>query len=133
MKDANNGIRTSDKDLTNVCTLVDVQNCVEDFSNTSDSITLDLDKLQKDLSALIADNIGKETEMKQVEKLYDEFDQLKKAAEKTKREIAPLVFIEALKNISSITNLQYDLMLYQADLKKRDFYKYSCGHGPALK
>jgi hypothetical protein len=44
----------------------------------------------------------------------------------------PLVNTEASKNINYIGKLEEDLKAYSAAMKKRDFYKYNFGRGPAL-
>lgn len=64
--------------------------------------------------------------------MTDEFTVLKKTAKEVKKEITPLVNTEASKNINYISKLEDDLKAYSAAMKKKDFYKYACGRGPAL-
>lgn len=64
--------------------------------------------------------------------MTDEFNVLKKTAKEVKKEITPLVNTESQKCINYIAKLEEDLKAYSAAMKKRDFYKYAFGRGPAL-
>lgn len=64
--------------------------------------------------------------------MNDEFTAIKKTAKEVKKEITPLVNTAGQHNINYIAKLEEDLKAYQAQMKKREFYKYACGRGPAL-
>lgn len=92
------GVKISDKDLSEVKTLIAVQDCVQHVQNQAKPITLNLDQLQESLAYLSQNGISKEKEVKQVKKLFDEWNTLKKISKETKKEISPMVENETKKN-----------------------------------
>ena len=71
--------------------------------------------------------IAKDSQIKTIKKLTDEFNALKKLAKDIKKEITPLVNNENEKTINMIKKFEEDLKVYTNELKKRDFYQYKTG------
>jgi hypothetical protein len=87
MAKTSEGCKISEKDLTDVRTLLDVKDNVETVTNRNDEIMLMLDQLQEILRLLLANNLAKESQQKQCNKLFEEWIQLKKLAKETAKEI----------------------------------------------
>ena len=132
MKDTSAGAKTSDKDLTDVKTLIGVKDCMEQVFLQKDQKTLLLDQLDESLKFLQSHGISKDKEMKQTKKLFDEWASLNKLAKDVKKEIAPMVDNESKRNAAVITRHEEDLKTYVAAMKKRDFYRYDTGRENSL-
>lgn len=122
----------AEKNLADVRVLLDVKDHVETVTSRNDEIMLMLDQLQETLRLLLANNLAKESQQKQCNKLFDEWIKLKKLAKETAKEIKQLVITEASKNVIYISKLEEDLKAYMAGMKKREFYKYACGRENSL-
>ena len=88
---------------------------------------LNLDQLDETLKFLQENNISKDKEIKQTQKLFSDWNVLKKLAKDTKKEIAPIVDGESKKNAVEITKHEESLKQYVVAMKKRDFYRYDTG------
>jgi hypothetical protein len=91
MRETSAGLNLKEKDTTSVNVLLGVKDCVEDCVNKNDDIILQMDQLQEAFRVLLANNIGKEAQIKQVNKMSEEFTVIKKSAKEVKKEITPLV------------------------------------------
>lgn len=100
---------------------------VESVFNLNDEIVLKLDCLEESLKMFQEHGIAKDSQVKQIKKLFDEFATLKKLAKDIKKEITPLVNNENEKTINMIKKFEEDLKVYTTELKKRDFYQYKTG------
>lgn len=127
MKETLQGSLIKDKDLTDTKVLISVKDNVELVSAENDRIMLQLDQVDESLKLLQKHSLAKDSQIKQMKKLFDEWTSLKKVAKDMKKEISPLVATETQKNTSAIGKLEEDLKIYASDLKKRDFYQYNCG------
>lgn len=127
MKETVANANTKDKNLDDIKCLISVFDSVGSVMENQDSMMLQLDQLEETLNLLTSQNMGKESQVKQTKKLFDEWANLKKIAKDVKKEINPLVTQETGKNNNNITKLEEDLKAYFQEMKKRDFYKYDCG------
>lgn len=125
--DTTKGAQTKDKNIQDVKTLISVKDHVESVFNLNDEIVLKLDCLEESLKMFQEHGIAKDSQVKQIKKLFDEFVSLKKLAKDIKKEITPLVNNEAEKTINMIKKFEEDLKAYTTELKKRDFYQYKTG------
>ena len=71
--------------------------------------------------------IAKDSQVKQIKKLSDEFVNLRKLAKDIRKEITPMVQAEKEKTTNMIKKFEEDLKAYTTELKKRDFYQYKTG------
>jgi hypothetical protein len=109
MAETSEGCKIAEKDLSDVRTLLNVKDHVETVTNRNDDIMLNLDQLQETLRLLLANNLAKESQQKQCNKLFDEWIVLKKLAKETAKEIKQLCINEASKNVTYIAKLEDDL------------------------
>jgi len=115
-----------------VRTLLGVKDCFDVCNTRNNEITLQLDQVQESLRLLLANALAKEKDQKQLGRLFEEWNQLKKNAKEVKKEVSPLVNTECQKNLTYVSKLEDDLKAFQQQMKKRDFYKYECGRTIAL-
>lgn len=127
MKETQANANTKDKNLEDIKQLISVFDSVGSVMENTDVMMLTLDQLEETLALLASQNMGKDSQVKQTKKLFDEWANLKKLAKDVKKEINPLVIQETGKNNNNITKLEEDLKAYFQEMKKRDFYKYDCG------
>jgi len=71
--------------------------------------------------------IAKDSQLKSIKKLFDEWNGLKKLAKDVKKEISPLVHNENEKNLACIKKLEDDLKNFQNEMKRREFFFYKTG------
>jgi hypothetical protein len=121
------GAKTANKDLSDVKTLIGVKDCVERVQKQAKPITLSLDQMQESLAFLASNGISKDKEIKQVKKLFDDWNALRKVAKETKKEIAPMIENESKKNQVTITKFEEHMKQYMSTMKQKDFYKYATG------
>jgi dynein heavy chain len=121
------GAQTKDKNINDVKTLIGVKDNVESVFNLNDELVLKLDCLEESLKMFQEHGIAKDSQVKQIKKLFDEFTSLKKLAKDIKKEITPLVNAENEKTTNLIKKLEEDLKAYTTEMKKRDFYQYKTG------
>jgi len=107
--------------------LIGVKDNVESVFNLNDELVLKLDCLEESLKMFQEHGIAKDSQVKQIKKLFDEFATLKKLAKDIKKEITPLVNGENEKTTNLIKKLEEDLKAYTTEMKKRDFYQYKTG------
>ena len=107
--------------------LINVKESVESVQKRNDEIVLQLDCLDESLKMFQHEGIAKDSQIKNIRKLFEEWNHLKKLAKETKKEILPFVQNETDKNNSQIKKLEEDLKVYTAELKKRDFYQFKTG------
>ena len=88
---------------------------------------LRLDCLDESLKMFQEHQIAKDSQLKQIKKLFDEWTGLKKLSKDIRKEISPLVANENEKTINMIKKFEEDLKVYIAEMKKRDFYFYKTG------
>jgi aminopeptidase N len=88
---------------------------------------LKIDCLEESLKMFQEHGIGKDSQVKQIKKLSDEFANLRKLAKDIRKEITPLVQAEKEKTTNMIKKFEEDLKVYTTELKKRDFYQYKTG------
>jgi len=127
MKETVSNANTKDKNLEDIKCLISVFDSVASVMENQDTMMLQLDQLEETLNLLTSMNMGKESQVKQTKKLFDDWANLKKIAKDVKKEINPLVTQETGKNNNNIAKLEEDLKAYFQEMKKRDFYKYDCG------
>jgi dynein heavy chain len=84
------------------------------------------------LAYLSQNGISKDKEVKQVKKLFDEWNTLKKISKETKKEISPMVDNETKKNQTTITKFEETLKAFTNEIKKRGFYRYDTGKEGAV-
>lgn len=125
--DTTKGSQTKDKNIHDVKTLISIKDNVESVFNLNDEIVLKLDCLEESLKMFQEHGIAKDSQIKQIKKLFDEFTSLKKLAKDIKKEITPLVNNEMEKTTNMIKKFEEDLKAYNTELKKRDFYQYKTG------
>ena len=121
------GAQTKDKNIQDVKTLIQVKDNVESVFNLNDEIILKLDCLDESLKMFHEHQIAKDSQLKQIKKLFDEWVGLKKLAKDIKKEISPLVNNENEKTINMIKKFEEDLKIYITEMKKREFYFYKTG------
>jgi len=71
--------------------------------------------------------IAKDSQLKQIKRLFDDWTGLKKLAKDIRKEISPLISNENEKTTNMIKKFEEDLRVYTNELKKRDFYYYKTG------
>jgi dynein heavy chain len=126
--DTTKGANIKDKNIEkDVKELIGVKEHVESVYRRNDEIVLYLDCLEESLKMFQQNGMAKDSQIKGVKKLFEEWNQLKKVAKDTKKEIAPFVSNESEKNNNQIKKLEEELKVFTADLKKRDFYYYKTG------
>ena len=116
------GAQTKDKNIQDVKTLISVKDYVESVFSLNDEIILKIDCLEESLKMFADHGIAKDSQIKQIKKLTDDFTSLKKLAKDIKKEITPLVNNENEKTVSMIKKNEEDLKVYTTEMKKRDFY-----------
>jgi len=70
--------------------------------------------------------------VKTLTKINKEWTDLKKITKDTKKEIGPIVAGEIDKNNQNIKKLEEDITHFTQEMRKREFFQYKCGSGPAL-
>ncbi len=121
------GAQTKDKNIQDVKTLISVKDYVETVFSQTDDIILKIDCLEESLKMFQEHGIAKDSQVKQIKKLSDEFANLRKLAKDIRKEINPLVQNEKEKTTNMIKKFEEDLKAYTTELKKRDFYQYKTG------
>jgi hypothetical protein len=121
------GAATKDKNIQDVKTLISVKDNVDSVFNLNDEIVLRLDCLDESLRMFHEAQIAKDSQMKQIKRLFDEWAGLKKLAKDIRKEISPLINNENEKTTTVIKKFEEDLKVYTTELKKRDFYFYKTG------
>jgi hypothetical protein len=104
-----------------------VKDYVETVFSQTDDIILKIDCLEESLKMFQEHGIAKDSQVKQIKKLSDEFANLRKLAKDIRKEINPLVQNEKEKTTNMIKKFEEDLKAYTTELKKRDFYQYKTG------
>jgi len=121
------GSQTKDKNINDVKVLISVKDSVDSVFNENDLVVLRLDCLDESLRMFQEHQIAKDSQLKQIKKLFDEWTGLKKLAKDIKKEISPLIANENEKTTNMIKKFEEDLKVYFTELKKRDFYFYKTG------
>jgi hypothetical protein len=127
LSETTKGASTKDKNIQDVKTLISVKDSVDSVFNLNDEIVLRLDCLDESLRMFQEHQIAKDSQLKQIKRLFDEWAGLKKLAKDIKKEISPLISNENEKTTNRIKKFEEDLKVYTTDLKKRDFYTYKTG------
>lgn len=127
ISETSKGANTKEKNIYDVKTLISVKDHVENVFLLNDEMVLKLDCLDESLKMFHEHQIAKDSQLKQIKKLHEEWTGLKKLAKESKKEISPLVQVENEKTISMIKKFEDDLKQFNAELKKRDFYTYNTG------
>lgn len=125
--DTSKGASTKEKNIQDVKTLISVKDSVDSVFNLNDEIVLRLDCLDESLRMFAEHQIAKDSQLKSIKKLFDEWTQLKKLAKDIRKEISPLINNENEKTVTMIKKFEEDLKVYTTELKKRDFYFYKTG------
>jgi len=121
------GASTKDKNIQDVKTLISIKDSVDIVFTQNDDMVLRLDCLDEALRMFHEHQIAKDSQMKQIKKLFDEWTGLKKLAKDIRKEISPMVANENEKTTNQIKKFEEDLKVYATELKKRDFYYYKTG------
>ena len=121
------GAQTKDKNIQDVKTLISVKDYVDTVFAQTEEIILKLDCLEESLKMFQEHGIAKDSQVKQIKKLSDEFVNLRKLAKDIRKEITPMVQAEKEKTTNMIKKFEEDLKAYTTELKKRDFYQYKTG------
>lgn len=86
------GASTKDKNIQNeVKQLIVVKDHIDSVTLKNDEIVLKLDCVDESIKCFIAHEFNKDSQSKQIKKLFDEWAHLKKLAKDIKKEISPLV------------------------------------------
>jgi hypothetical protein len=91
MTNSKKEIHTKDKKLSEVKVLLSVKENVEQIQNNADNITLQIDQLDESLKLFQLLKLTKDPQLKALVKINKDWNDLKKIAKDTKKEIAPLV------------------------------------------
>jgi len=118
---------TKDKELKDVKVLLAIKEKVEQTFKNSDAITLHIDQLEESLRLFQQKKMAKDSQIKSLAKLNKEWNDVKKIAKDTKKEIQPLVTMENDTNSHLIKKLEEDITLFIQEMKKREFFQYKCG------
>jgi dynein heavy chain len=121
------GAQQKKDELKDVNKLIQVKDHIESVFNRNDEISLKLDQLDETVKMFQTLNSAKDSQVKSIKKLFDEWTHLKKVAREVKRDITPLIEQESSSTTQSIKKLEEDIKNFNAELKKRDFYQYKCG------
>lgn len=125
---------TPEKDIeNNVKNLIIMKDHVDEVTNRHEKTVLELDQLDEELKHLHKEGIAKDSQLKQMKKLFDGYNHLKKVAKETKKTIEPFVENESDKNKNVIKRHEDALKTYFADMKKKDFYTYATGPEESFK
>lgn len=127
ISETSKGASTKDKNIQDVRTLITVKDAVDSVFTLNDELVLRLDCLDESLRMFHEHQIAKDSQMKQIKRLFDEWAGLKKLAKDIKKEISPLIQNENEKTVNMIKKFEEDLKVYATELKKRDFYYYKSG------
>lgn len=132
LAEAKKEINSKDKDLKNVKVLLKVKENVERSQRDAELITLQIDQLDEALKLFQAKKLSKDTQIKGLAKLKKDWTDVKKITKEADKEIKPFVNQESDKNTSNIKKLEESITQFTADMKKREFFQYSCGTSKAL-
>ena len=94
MKETSAAAKISDKDLSEIKTLIGVVDSVKQVQAQTDSVMLQLDQLEETLNFLSVKGLAKDSQIKQTKKLFEDWVNLKKLAKDIHKEITPLVQTE---------------------------------------
>ena len=126
-------ILLKDKDLKVVKVLLGVKTEVESTFAEADKIALQIDQLQEAMAlfsnhkvAVPKDQSGK------YNKLAGTWVNIKKLAKEVQKTIKPIVAQENDINNQNIKKLEEDITSFTQDMKKREFFQYSCGATKAI-
>jgi len=120
-------VTTKEKDIKNVKVLLQIKEKVEQTNESADRVTLEIDQLDECLKLFQAHKLSKDAQLKLLTKINKEWVDLKKLVKDTKKEIAPLVQQESDKNKQNIKKLEEDIVQFNQEMKKREFFQYKCG------
>jgi len=126
-------INLKDKDLKNVKSLLGVKTEVENGMAKNDDVTLQIDQLQEtmDLFTMNKINASKDANMK-YNKLNGQWTNIKKISKEVMKTIKPLVAQENDINNQNIKKLEEDIITFTQEMKRREFFQYSCGAQKAI-
>lgn len=106
---------TPEKDVqNNVQNLIIMKDHVEEVISRNDKTILELDQLDESLKFLHKEGLAKDNQLRATKKLFDNYNQLKKAAKETKKTIEPFVENETDKNKNIIKRHEDALKTYSA-------------------
>ena len=100
---------------------------VDNVKKREDEVVLQLDCINEALKSFQVAGISKDSQMKGIKKLFDEWTAIMKLAKETKKEITPIIGNESDKTAIMIRKLEDELKDFTTGLKKRQFYKYDTG------
>jgi dynein heavy chain, axonemal len=124
---------TQEKDVeNNVKNLIVMKDHVDEVVTKNERTILDLDQLDEQLKKLQKDGGSKDSQLKQVKKLFDNYSHLKKVAKETKKNIEPFVENETGKNQNVIKRHEDAIKTYFQDMKKKEYYNYTTGPSEAF-
>ena len=109
IQDTTEGVRIQGKDLDDPKTLIGVKDMVELVKNQASAITLKFDQLDESIKLLEKITSKSDELEKEAEKLFDEWNGLKKLAKDVKKEITHLLDNESKTLSNSSTNLYKEL------------------------
>lgn len=113
--------------------LLKVKKHIEDVEERGDEVLLKMDELHESLQMYEKRDHPKDLEIKKLKKLSENWVSLQKKAKEVKKDIAPMVALEADKCKQQIKNFEEELKVYFTNVKKKDFQKYETGVYQALK
>lgn len=128
------GINIKGKQVSeDVKQLLKVKKHIEEVEERCDHVILKMDEIGESLNMFEKENSGKESEVRKLKKLTENWGGLQKKAKEVKKDIAPNVASESDKCKTQIRNFEEELKAYAVAIKKKDFQKYDIGVVSALK
>ena len=132
IQDTTEGVRVNNKDLKDPKTLIEVKGMVEVVKNQASAITLKFDQLDESIKLLEKINSKSDELKKEAEKLFDEWNGLKKLAKDVKKEISPQLDKESTPVSNSSTNVYEELSGFNKSMEKKKYYQYDSGYNIAM-
>jgi dynein heavy chain len=127
LADTKREVNPKDKDLKNVKVLLKVKENVEATQGNIENITLQIDQLEEALRLFHGKKLAKDAQMKTLTKIKKEWVDVKKITKDANKEITPYVAGESDRNQANIKKLEEDISQFTGDMRKREFFQFSCG------
>jgi len=133
MQTKEKAINLKDKDLKNVKALLGVKTEVEGVAKQSDGVTLQIDQLAETMLFFGNHKVSiPKDQTTKFNKLSGSWANIKKLAKDVQKTIKPLVVQENDINNHNIKKLEEDITTFTQEMKKREFFQYSCGAPKAI-
>lgn len=123
---------TKGKELEDIKVVLGIKESVENIKKEENNITLQIDQLEESLKLFQANKLSKDSQIKALAKIHKEWVDVKKIAKDTKKEIEPKVQAFQDSNNFNIKHLEEGINTFTQEMKKREFFQYSCGSEQAI-